>query len=486
MPRPLKINDVAWLYADRARTPMQVGMLATFTLPDDAGSTYLADLVRRWRGVQAFAPPFNLVFRGVLPHWETVPDDAVDLDHHLHHAALPAPGGDEALRALVSRLHAQRMDRRHPLWELHVIEGLGSRRWALYFKFHHSQVDGAGGLRMARRFLTVDQSRRGMLPPWAVGTNGVDQSGAPRPPRPDVEVIGGRTRLQGLRSVAGSLARTYAETVGAPRERLRAVPYGAPKAAFNGRIGPTRRFATQSWEMDRLRAVAAAADASINDVYLTATGGGLRRYLTELGRLPERGLTASIPVAVRTEEPAKVGNALTFLWSSLGTDVADPAARLAAVRESTRLGKERVPTASPAVMDAYTVLLMLPVLGQAVTGSGGVGAPAFNVVVSNVPGFSEDRWLDGSSLDQFWPLSLVFHGQGLNITAISNESLFCVGYTGASDAVPSLDGLAAHTGQALVELESAYGVAGRPRPGAVTRPPRPWPVGRRTGKVDHH
>ena len=469
MHRPLKINDVAWVYADKARTPMQVGMLATFTLPDDAGDAYLRDLVARWREVRTFAPPFNLVFRGLLPHWEPVPDDTVDLDHHFHHAALPAPGGEQALLALVGRLHAQRMDRRQPLWELHVVEGLAPRRWALYFKLHHSQVDGAGGLRMAKRFLSVDPGHRGMLPPWAVGTNGVDQSGTTGGPRSTPSPItGGRTRLQGLRSVGGSLARTYAETVGAPRERLRAVPYAAPKSTFNGRIGPTRRFATQSWEMDRLRAVATAAGASINDVYLAATGGGLRRYLTELGRLPERGLTASIPVAVRTEEPARVGNALTFLWSDLGTDVADPAARLAAVRESTRLGKERVPTASPAVMDAYTVLLMLPVLGQAVTGSGGVGAPAFNVVVSNVPGFGEDRWLDGSSLDAFWPLSLVFHGQGLNITAISNEELFCIGYTGARDAVPHLDRVAAHSGRALEELEAAYGTRHRPVVTSVT------------------
>ena len=469
----LTINDVAWLWAESARTPMQVGMLATFTLPHDAGERYLADLVDRWRGVRSFAPPFNYVFRGPLPHWETVADEDIDLEHHLHHEVLPAPGGQQALNALVSGLHAQRMDRRHPLWEVHVIEGVGSRTWALYFKLHHSQVDGVGGLRMARRFLSVDPGARGMLPPWAVGTNGVDQSGTSPAPReaPAASAVP-PSGLQGLLSVGGSLVRTYAETLGlrprSAREPLRAVPYHSPRTVFNGRIGASRRYATQSWEMDRLRVVATAAGASINDVYLTAVGGGLRRYLTELGRLPERGLTASIPVSVRAEGPVRVGNALTFLWSELGTDLADPVARLAAVRESTRLGKERVPTASSTVTDAYTVLLMLPVLGQAITRTGGVGPPPFNVVVSNVPGFTEQRWLDGSAVERFWPLSLLFHGQGLNITAISNESRLCVGYTAARDAVPHLELVAAHSGRALEELEDAYGVAGGPADPPVT------------------
>jgi diacylglycerol O-acyltransferase len=461
VPQLLKVNDVAWLYAESFRTPMQVGMLATFTLPEDAGNGYLPDLVERWRGVRTFSPPFNYAFRGPLPHWRTLDDDEIDLEHHFHHSALPAAGGQRALGIHVSRLHSQRMDRRYPLWEVHVIEGVAPRKWSLYIKMHHSQVDGVGGLRMAKRILSVDPSSRGMLPPWAVGTRGIDQSGVPTGPRvaPTVTADEGRSRWEGLKSVGGSLARTYAETLAGTASALRAVPYHAPKAAFNGRITASRRFATQHWEIDRLRAVATAAGASINDVFLAATGGGLRTYLRDLGRLPVASLTASVPVSVRAESSDSVGNALTFLWAKLGTDVGDPVTRLEFVAESTRLGKERVPTASSTVMDAYTVLLMLPVLGQAVTGVGGVGPPAFNVVVSNVPGFTEQRYLEGSALHEYYPLSLLFHGQGLNITAISNAGWFCVGYTGARDAAPHLQRIAVASGQALEELEAAYGTA---------------------------
>ena len=85
--------------------------------------------------------------------------------------------------------------------------------------------------------------------------------------------------------------------------------------------------------------VATAADASINDVFLAATGGGLRRYLADLDRLPIGSLTASVPVSVRPEGEDSVGTALTFLWAKLGTDIGDPISRLEAVSESTRLGK---------------------------------------------------------------------------------------------------------------------------------------------------
>lgn len=173
----LKINDSAWLFAESHRTPMQVGMLATFSVPEDQPD-FVSNLVHRWRGVQQFAPPFNLFFRQLpVPSWAELADEEIDLDYHLRHSALPQPGSQRELGVLVSRLHSTMMDRRYPLWECHVIEGLEEGRWSLYFKAHHSQVDGVGGVRLLKRILSVDPEARDLLPPWAVGTRGPDQSG---------------------------------------------------------------------------------------------------------------------------------------------------------------------------------------------------------------------------------------------------------------------------------------------------------------------
>ena len=178
----LKTNDSAWLFTESHRTPMQVGMLATFRVPPE-DPTFVADLVRRWREHREFAPPFNYLYRSLpVPSWEELDPDAIDLDYHLRHSALPAPGSQRELGVLVSRLHSSKMDRRYPLWECHVIEGLEEDRWSLYMKAHHSQVDGVGGIRLLQRILSVDPDARGMLPPWAVGTRGADQSGIARTP----------------------------------------------------------------------------------------------------------------------------------------------------------------------------------------------------------------------------------------------------------------------------------------------------------------
>ena len=178
--RILKVNDAAWLLAESRRTPMHVGSLATFSMPDDAGPDYLEQLVCAWREVRTFRPPFNYVLQQPgLPRWKELADDEIDVDYHFRHSAVPSPGGERELGILVSRLHTQRLDRRYPLWECHVIEGVEEGKWSLYVKVHHSQIDGVGGIRLAHRMLSVDPGARGMLPPWAVGTSGPDQSGLP-------------------------------------------------------------------------------------------------------------------------------------------------------------------------------------------------------------------------------------------------------------------------------------------------------------------
>lgn len=466
----LKINDAAWLYADTPRTPMQVGALATFSMPGDADECYLEDMVNRWREVRTFRPPFNYVLGGTgLARWKELRDDEIDLDYHLRRSAVPSPGGERELGALVSRLHSQRLDHRYPLWECHIIEGVAPGKWSMYIKMHHSQIDGVGGIRMAKRMFSVDPTTRDMLPPWAVGTSGADQSGLP--PRDRVTDItpvveGGPglldTVADGVKaasSVVGALTKTYAETVIGAGDPRRAVPYRAPRSVLNVRIGAPRRFATQRYEIDRLRAVAKAAGGSINDVFLAICGGALRRYLQDQDALPKESLTANVPVSVRAEGEAQVGNAITFLHAKLGTDVADPLERMNVVRESTRLGKAGLPHGPAPLIDAYTAVLMGPFLGQAMAGVGGVGAPAFNAVISNVPGFQEQRYFDGSLLEAYYPLSLLFHGQALNITAVSNAGSFCVGYTGARDAIPHLQRIAVHSGGALEELEAALGLS---------------------------
>ncbi|QWC84246.1 wax ester/triacylglycerol synthase family O-acyltransferase [Nocardioidaceae bacterium] len=469
----LKINDSAWIFADSLRTPMQVGMLATFEVPKDRPQ-FVADLVERWRGVHEFSAPFNWQLKMLpVPGWTTLEDDEIDLDYHLRHSALPHPGSQRELGVLVSRLHSIKLDRRYPLWEVHVIEGLEENKFALYSKAHHSQVDGVGGIRLLKRMLSADPERREMLPPWAVGMHGPDQSSLPaKPSRREAavavattnsgpasavkRVVGGlRDGLGDTGEVLGSLAKTYTESATGISDPGRAVPFQAPRTIFNGRIHTPRRFATQQYSIDRMQAVGERTDGSINDVFLAVVGGALRRYLIEQGELPDEPLVANVPVSVRPEGAAKAGNSITFLYATLGTDIEDPIERIRAIRDSTRMGKRRLPSVGGAAMDAYTAVLMAPFLGQAILGFGGRGTPAANVVVSNVPGMEEARYFDGARLQEIYPVSLLFNGQALNITAVSYDGLFNIGFTGCRDSIPSLQRIAVYAGEELAALESA-------------------------------
>jgi WS/DGAT/MGAT family acyltransferase len=462
----LKINDAAWLLAESRNTPMHVGMLATFSMPEDADECYLEDMINDWRATRTFAPPFNYVLQGPgLPRWKELPDDRIDIDYHLRHSAVPSPGGERALGVLVSRLHTQRLDRRYPLWECHVIEGVEEGKWSIYMKVHHSQIDGVGGVRLARRMFSADPDARDMLPPWAVGTSGPDQSGIERPrrdivdsSRPDPIAL-----VKDAGSVAKSLTKTYAESLTGLGGSNRAVPFRAPKSVLNQRIHAPRRFATQAYEIDRLKAVAKAAGGSLNDVFLALCGGALRRYLDDIGELPAHSLTANVPVSVRPEGQAGVGNAITFLYASLGTDVEDPVERVQAIRTSTQQAKDRLPHAGGPIMDAYTAVLMGPFLAPAVLGIGGRGPADANLVVSNVPGLREQRYFNGSRLEEYYPLSLLFHGQALNITGVSNDRTFCIGYTGCRDSLPHLQRIAVYSGEALEELEAALDLTWEPQ-----------------------
>jgi len=460
----LKVNDSAWLYAESHRTPMQVAMLATFAVPEDRPD-FVRDLVARWRDVREYQPPFNYLLKTApVPSWKELGANEIDLDYHFRHSALPSPGSQRELGVLVSRLHSAKMDRRYPLWECHIIEGIEGNQWSMYMKVHHSQIDGVGGIRLLKRIMSIDHDARDMLPPWAVGTRGPDQSGIPRKVHPPAvpaerQAISVSSLAKGPAAVLGSLGKTYAESVLGSSEAGRAVPFKAPKTLFNGRIHTPRRFATQHYSIDRMRAIASASGGSLNDVFLAVCGGAMRTYLSDAGELPKEPLIANVPVSVREAEGAGVGNAITFLYSSLGTDVSDPIDRIRAIQASTRLGKERLPQVDGLAMDAYTAVLMGPFLSQAILGFGGRGRPASNVVISNVPGPDEPRYIDGSRLLEIYPVSLLFNGQALNITAVSYDGEFNIGFTGCRDSIPSLQKIAVNAGEELESLERAYGIA---------------------------
>ena len=473
--------DASWLMVESRDTPMHVGGLLRFSLPDDAPADFFRRLMEDFRSVRHFAAPWNQRLRArslahPLPCWEDEHD--IDLEHHVRHSSLPAPGGERELGQLIARLHSQPLDLARPPWECEVIEGLADKQFALYVKMHHSLIDGIGSIKLLEKAMSADpKASRKLQPFWAIGIDGGSKKPKreKRPPPTPAEAIGSLIEL--VRGQIGSvpdIARAFGSMIGALRNKTDtlAIPFDTPMSIINGRIHGPRRFATQRFELDRLKRLAQAAGATLNDVVLALCGGALRRFLVELGELPDKPLTAGIPVSVRPKDDEGTGNAITFIISTLGTDIDDPRERLDAIGVSTRRAKQHVQSLPKSAMTQYTVLLMAPYMLSLVTGVGGRTRPMFNVTISNVPGPDKPLYFRGAKLEAAYPVSLVTHGQALNITCQSYNGHLAFGFTGCRDTLPHMQRVATYTGLALEELEKAvFGAPAKPmRKQALAKP----------------
>lgn len=465
MPVTKRLNplDASWLAVDSLDTPMHVGSLLIFQLPDDAKDDFAAKLFAHLKSHTEAHPPWNLrlkspALRRVLPVWTS--EDDIDMDYHVRHSALPKPGGERELGVLVSRLHSRQLDFTRPLWESTLIEGLENNRIALYTKMHHSLVDGISGMRMLQRALTdTPAASRKVPPPWACPPPERKKGAEDELPPSAEGVLNSVT--EGLKKQARSvpeLARALSRLVrgGDGDERLIG-PFAGPESVLNGRITGARRFGTQSYDLAHLKALARKADATLNDVVLWLCGTALRRFLKEAHHLPGRALTAGIPVNVRPADDQGHGTAISFIMANLGTDIADPKKRLRAICQSTRVAKDHLQSLPRSALTQYTMLVMAPYILALVSGMGGRTRPVFNVTISNVPGPDKPLYFHGARLEAMYPLSLLAHGGALNITCVSYDGKLNFGFTGARDTLPHMQRLSVYTGEALEELEKVLG-----------------------------
>jgi len=458
----LNALDAAWLFTEARATPNHVGGLLQFRLPEGAPRDFLRRLMTEFRGHREFTAPWNRRLKyafnkNPVPVW--IDDDQIDLEYHVRHSALPWPGGERELGELVGRLQSTPLDLSRPPWECTIIEGLEGGRFALFIKMHHSLIDGVSGMKLLQRAMSTDRAKSLAMPPfWASGLERPARPGhaAPTPTFANAAAAA----VQALRGQVQSVPQLVMafgkmlRRVGDSGEGM-VLPFDSPRSVLNGRVREKRRFATQQFSMERLRALAAAAHCTLNDVVLALCGGALRRFLMERDSLPDKPLTAGIPVSVRPKDDEGSGNAISFIVATLGTDIADPAQRLQTIRNSVQHAKAHVQSLPREAMLQYTVLLMAPTIITLLTGIGGRTRPMFNITISNVPGPDKPLYFRGAELVAIYPASIVTHGQALNITCQSYAGSMNFGFTGCHASLPSMQRLAVYAAQALQELEAA-------------------------------
>jgi diacylglycerol O-acyltransferase len=457
MLRPMPPTDSLFLLSETREQPMHVGSLQLFVPPDGATALDVRQMFDAAIEQDEVAPLFQKRPRRSitsLGQWGWELDQQFDLEHHVRRSALPEPGRILELLALCSRLHSTLLDRKRPLWEMHLIEGLADGRYAAYFKVHHALVDGVSALRLLNRMMSADPDERDMKPPWAALPRHRKSRDAGSP----VDTARDAVRMLGDAAGLGpAFVRTMQRAI---REQTGTMSLSAPKSMLNVPITGARRFAAQSWPMERIRRVGKAGDVTVNDVVLAMCAGALRRYLLGMNALPDSPLIAMVPVSLHGEDTGSSdgGNAVGTVMCNLATHVDDAGERLAAINRSMRDGKEALKSMTPMqimLMSALGIspLAILPVLG--LTGS---VRPPFNLVISNVPGPTEPLYWNGARLDGLYPLSIPMEGQALNITCTSYSHEIAFGLTGCRRTMPHLQHLLGYLDDDLAALEVAVGV----------------------------
>lgn len=443
---------------------MHIGAALVFDPLPGGGTPDVADLRSQMRGRIGVLPRFAQRLSG--PHagpltwltWE--PATVVDFDAHVHHAALPAPGGAAELHEWLGEFWSHRLDRHRPLWEMTLLDGLEGGRWALATKTHHCLVDGVGSLDIGHLLLDAspDLPPPPRQPPPAgdaedaeAGTEDAEAGNGRFWLSPGLLMRGARAGLGAALHPRDSFDRARAAIELVVRDEVIA----APASSLNGPMSGTRHFATVRMDLADVKAVKAHRGGTVNDVVLAVCTGGLRHLLLERGdELPESGLRAQVPVNIRAQDREHaLGNELTSLFVELPVAEGDPLTRYERVLERTaelKAGSQQA--GGKAIRDLAD--LGPPLAGELIARSMFGGTRMFNLTITNVPGPQLPLYAFGSPLVEILPLVPLFAGHAVGIAVVSYNGQLVFGLNADRLAAPDVGVLAEGIEQSFAELRA--------------------------------
>jgi diacylglycerol O-acyltransferase / wax synthase len=466
----LSAVDASFLAQEGRASHMHVGAVLLFEGPPPAYEELIAHvqsrlhLVPRYRQKLAF-PRFEMG----RPLW--IDDPRLNIEYHVRHTALPAPGSVEELRMLAGRIFSQRLDRSKPLWEMWLVQGLSDNRFALITKTHHAMVDGISGVDLATVLFDLGPIPTELEPeePWAPH---------PEPSQAELVASGAKGVAKFPFDVAGralGALRNPARTVRGAREAAEGVGEivwaglnPAPETPLNVPIGPHRRVRWVPGQLDDYKEIKNALGGTVNDVVLAVVTGALRRWLRLRGiRTEGLELRALVPVSIRAEdERHQLGNRIVVMRGPLPVYCEDPVSCLDRVREAMAGVKESKQALGAEVISGLENFAPPTLLAQASRLN--FSTRLFNVIVTNVPGPQFPLYLLGRELEELIPIAFLPENHALAIAIMSYNGGLDFGLLGDYDAMSDLDDLALFLEDSLVSLlEEARRHAGGKRKAPV-------------------
>ncbi len=452
--------DAKFLYSETPTAHMHTIKVAVSDMSGLEGGFSFETLTAVFDQLLVRLPPFR---RRIVPvpfglgHPVWVEDPGFDLARHLGRTVLAPPGDDRALAAAIATFAGIPLPRDRPLWAIQVVEGLAGDRVAIVVKLHHAVADGSAAVALLNNVVeaaTVTPAPTTPVDPWLPEPLPTQRRLVARALREQV------TRFEGL----PDLVRSSVASVRASERKRRSfdpmppIPlHHIPRTSLNVSLEAARTFAMTRLPLDRMRYIRRATGTTLNDVYLAVCAGALRTYLTDRGELPDRPLVASVPVSTDPDAARLSGNRVDNIYVAIGTDVADPAARLATIHDGVRASREVRSLLGHDLLEQRADVVPPQLYGPTVrlwsrSHAANVVHPPLNVILSNVSGPKEPIRIGPVGLEALYSVGPILEGIGLNITAWSYGDDLGVSLIGCPTSLPDPWPLVDHLHRALDDL----------------------------------
>jgi len=455
-PNRMSTLDTEFFFAEHDHAPLHMGSVAVF----DGPAPEYRDLTRLFAAKLPRVPRYRQVVSTVpgqilRPVWAD--DEHFQIRHHVRQLKVPAPGGDEQLRALAAKLFARPLDLSRPLWEEWLLTGLADGRWAIVSKVHHCMADGIGGNDLMTLVFDTD--------PDAPPPEPVSWVPAPGPSLADRAADQLRdTVTWPLRQLAEAPARL--RQLGKPEDLLeygRGLSEGTrrlaePSARFlNGPIGPKRRWAWTTTSLTELKQIRRAHGGTINDVVLAVITGAFRDLLASRGKLTDGLVVRSlVPVSTRgPDEAGDVTNRVSAVLANLPAGEPDPLRRLTLIRQQMDSMKHRHQAVSAEILTAMLGVSAPIWLALGTQAAYRFPQPLVQTVTTNVPGPRIPLYVLGRRMAVLYPYVPIGNSVRISIAILSYLDTVSFGVTADYDAVPDVDILVQGIGRGLAELAAA-------------------------------
>ena len=456
--------DATFLYGETPTQHMHVGSVAviegslqfeTFKKTIESRLHLIPKLRKRLVMV-----PFSIDY----PYW--VDDPHFDIDLHLHHIALPRPGGWRELREVASKVFSEPLDRNRPLWSFTFVEGLDNipqvpkGSVAAISKIHHVAIDGMAGAGILALIFDMTKEVKEIPPPkpWKP---------APLPNelamilRSSVSFAKRPLKLPKLLAEAATATIKSGMLTRASRLELPTAPFTAPYTPLNGIISARRKWNTAILSLNRVKALKNIMGTTLNDVVLAICAGALRRYLSEKNKLPDKPLVAMVPLSTRAQnDTSNSGNQISSMLIQLATNVADPIERLETIHENTVRGKTYQNAIGAKTLANMAEAVPFGIVNQAARlysryHLAQLHKPAMNLTITNVPGPQFPLYLNGHQLLSIMGMAPIIDGMGLIITVLSYNGLLTLSPTADARSMPDIDAFTRYLRESANELEAA-------------------------------